>query len=99
MNKDYTKIKLRDFRKNLTQLKDSLDSGQIYEVIDRGVSLAYFVPSRYKMKLETKRDKKHEDFIKALYALRGAAKVPKEIKEGMSYDELYRKNLLKKHPI
>jgi predicted ATP-dependent endonuclease of OLD family len=63
MNKDYTKIKLRDFRRNLTQLKDS---GQVYEVTQRGATLAYFVPATYKMRLETKNTTNNKEFLKAL---------------------------------
>jgi antitoxin (DNA-binding transcriptional repressor) of toxin-antitoxin stability system len=43
-NKDYTKINLRDFRHNLTQVKDSLSSGEMFEVLEKGSPIGYFIP-------------------------------------------------------
>ena len=97
MNKEYKKINLREFRHNLTQLKDSLNAGQIYEVIDRGDVLAYFIPARYKVKLTEKQKLGSEDFESIFKAAIGCAELKDEIKGEKDYMEGYRKLLEKKY--
>lgn len=96
MNKDYTKIKLRDFRKNLTQLKDSLAAGEIYEVVERGRPLGYFVSTDYEIK-----KKKTASMNKTLYDLLKNTE-PIELKDeikhvGSDYMKGYRILLEKKY--
>ncbi len=61
-NLEYKKINLRDFRHNFTQLKDSFSNGQIYEVIEKGSSIGYFVPSDYEIVATKKKKVTNEDF-------------------------------------
>lgn len=96
MEKDYKKINLRDFRHNLTQLKDSLNTGQVYEVIDRGRTLAYFIPSTYQVKLK-KKDKQQGEFKKALIDVMGTIDLKDEVKEEKDYKKAYHTLLDKKY--
>ena len=54
LNMEYKKINLRNFRHNLTQVKDSLNAGQAYEVLERGKTIAYFIPAEYKVEIRKK---------------------------------------------
>lgn len=96
-NKDYTKIKLRDFRHNLSQLKDSLSYGQVYEITEKGKSLAYFIPSSYEVKLQKKKSSRKE-ILEALDRLQKS--IPEELKkriEKEGYEKLYREEMEKKY--
>lgn len=97
MENQYKKINLRDFRYNLTKLKDSLDAGQAYEVIDRGQTLAYFIPPKYKIKLTEKKKVSKEDFKKILEDAVGCAELKEEVKNEKNYKIAYRKLLEKKY--
>ncbi len=97
MEDQYKKINLRDFRYNLTQLKDSLNAGQAYEVIDRGQTLAYFIPPRYKIKLIEKKKLSKEDFKKILEDAIGCVKMTEKEKRNFDYDKEYRKAMERKH--
>lgn len=97
MKKDYTKIKLRDFRHNLTQLKDSLASGEVYEVVDHGKVLAYFVPPNYEIKAKKKRGLTQEEHSKIIRDAMSSIKLKDEIKDEKDYAEAYRKLLIKKY--
>lgn len=88
----YKKINLRKFRHNLTQLKDSLNAGQAYEVIDRGKTLAYFIPSDYDVKIEKKRSVQ-KDYKKILKDAIGCVKMSEEDKKSFDYEKEYRKAL------
>ena len=93
MDIKYKKINLRDFRHNLTQLKDSLNAGQAYEVIDRGKTLAFFIPSDYEIIISRKEEKKQKEFEKKMKDLFGCVKMSKEEKENFDYKKVYRKML------
>ncbi len=87
-NKDYTKINLRDFRHNLSQLKDSLSYGQVYEITEKGKSLAYFIPSSYEVKLEKKKSTTKE-ILELIDQI--SQSIPKEIKDRLDKDGTYKK--------
>lgn len=92
---EYKKINLRKFRHNLTQLKDSLESGQAYEVIERGQPLAYFIPADYKVTLEKKNSKK--DVKKILNNAVGCVRMSEDKKKMFDYEKEYRKAMEEKH--
>ncbi|HOK59574.1 MAG TPA: hypothetical protein PK432_01185 [Candidatus Dojkabacteria bacterium] len=96
MNIEYKKINLRDFRQNLTQLKDSLNAGQAYEVIDRGKTLAYFIPSEYEVKVN-KKTKSTEEIERILTEAIGCVHMSEKKKKTFDYDKEYRKAMEKKH--
>jgi hypothetical protein len=93
-NTNYKKINLRNFRHNLTQLKDSFAAGQIYEVEEKGDLLGYFVPKGYTFILKKEvfdSNESERDFVKSL---RGKF----ELKEPTDdYKKLYHKLLVKKY--
>jgi antitoxin (DNA-binding transcriptional repressor) of toxin-antitoxin stability system len=91
----YKEINLRKFRHNLTQLKDSLASGQAYRVIERGKPLAYFIPVEYKVVLEKKNRKK--DVKKILNDAVGCVKMSEAKKKTFDYEKEYRKAMEEKH--
>lgn len=92
---EYKKINLRKFRHNLTQLKDSLASGQAYEVVERGQPLAYFIPADYEVIVEKKNSKK--DVRKILNDAIGCVKMTDETKKSFDYKKEYRKAMEEKH--
>lgn len=96
MNIEYKKINLRNFRRNLTQLKDSLNAGQAYEVIDRGKTLAYFIPSEYDVSV-SKKTKSDEEIEKILSEAIGCVHMSKKKKKNFDYEKEYRKAMEKKH--
>ncbi len=98
-SKDYKKINLRDFRHNLTQLKDSLADGQVYEVIEKGNPIGYFVPSQYDIKLKEKLKKPQSDktLFEILEPMRGKFELKDEIKHFTDYKKAYHYLLDKKY--
>ncbi len=96
MNIEYKKINLRNFRRNLTQLKDSLNAGQAYEVIDRGKTLAYFIPSEYDVSV-SKKTKSDEEIEKILSEAIGCVHMSKKKKKTLtmrkSIEKLWRRNI------
>lgn len=88
MNKDYTKIKLRDFRHKLTQLKNSLASGEIYQVTEKGVPLAYFVPADYELELKRKKLDQVK-FIDLLNQIAGKIELKDEVKHYKNIKDAY----------
>ena len=96
MNIEYKKINLRNFRQNLTQLKDSLNAGQAYEVIDRGKTLAYFIPSEYEVNID-KKTKSTEEIERILTEAIGCVHMSEKKKKTFDYDKEYRKAMEKKH--
>lgn len=96
-NKDYTKINLRDFRHNLTDLKDSLRDGEVYEVLDRGNTLAYFVPAQYEMQLRKSEKRDDEPIGDTLRNIIGIAKLRYDLPDDPYYKKAYHKALSKKH--
>lgn len=95
---DYTKINLRKFRHEFTQLKDSLNSGNVYEIVDRGKPLAYLIPSEYNVKLKRKNIKGKEDFPGIVNNLFGCAKsVGSPTK--LDYKKEYLKRLKRKYNV
>jgi antitoxin (DNA-binding transcriptional repressor) of toxin-antitoxin stability system len=92
---EYKEINLRKFRHNLTQLKDSLASGQAYKVIERGQPLAYFIPVEYKVMLEKKNSEK--DVKKILNDAVGCVKMSGAKKKTFDYEKEYRKAMEEKH--
>lgn len=96
--KDYTKISLRDLRQNLTQVKDSLASGQAYEIMGRGVSLGYILPTKgYKITKEQERKMTHEEFVELVKSMMGKFELKDEIKGFDDYMDGYRFLLEKKY--
>lgn len=61
--KEYTKINLRDFRHNLTQLKDSIEAGMIYQITEKGSPLAYFIPVQYDIDVKTSKKGLHRKLL------------------------------------
>jgi len=93
MEKEYKKINLRDFRHNLTQLKDSLSAGQVYEVIDRGETLAYFIPPKYEIKLKKDSSFKNTNVENILKDVIGCIKMTEKKKKNFDDKKEYRKYL------
>lgn len=93
MKKEYKKINLRDFRHNLTQLKDSLNAGQIYEVIDRGETLAYFIPPEYEIKLSKDTSLNSAKVENVLENAIGCVKMSEKEKKNFDYKKEYGKYL------
>ena len=96
-NKDYTKINLRDFRHNLTQVKDSLSSGEMFEVLEKGSPIGYFIPVQFDIKVTKKEDISQEEFRKAVLGLAEGIEFKDEVKDCKDYKEAYRKLLEKKY--
>jgi len=93
-NMKYKKINLRDFRNNLTQLRDS---GQAYTIFKKGVPFAYFIPSEYEVKV-TKKKITQEEFCKILDSMTShGVELKDEVKGEDSYKEVYRRLLEKKY--
>ena len=92
LNMEYKKINLRKFRHDLTKVKDS---GQAYEVLERGKPLAYFIPTTYQIDIKKKTSKK--DFEKILNDVIGAVKMTDEEKKDFDPDAIYRKALEDKY--
>lgn len=95
LNMEYKKINLRKFRHNLTQLKDSLEAGQAYEVLERGKPLAYFIPADYK--IDVKKGTTKKDVSKILDNAIGCVNMTEKEKETFDYDSEYRKALEEKY--
>jgi len=93
---EYKKINLRKFRHNLTQLKDSLEAGQAYEVLERGKPLAYFIPAKYNVKVDDE-EEKQKRYEKATKELFGIIKMTEEEKKNFDPDAIYRKAMEEKH--
>lgn len=62
----YTKINLRDFRHNLTQLKNSMVEGEVYRVYEKGTPLAYIIPEGYDIDLDIEQEKRAKAFKDSL---------------------------------
>ena len=92
LNMEYKKINLRKFRQELTQVKDS---GQAYQVLERGKPLAYFIPTKYQVDIKKKTSQK--DYEKILNDLIGVVKMTNEEKKNFDPDEIYRKALEDKY--
>ena len=90
MSIEYNKINLSNFRQNLPQLKDSLNAGQAYEVIDRGKTLAYFIPSEYEVNID-KKTKSTEEIERILTEAIGCVHMSEKKKKTFDYDKEYRK--------
>lgn len=88
MNKDYKKINLRDFRHKFTQLKDSIASGQIYEVIEKGNSLGYFVPKNYEVIVKNKAQD-NINYGELLRSIKGSFERKDEVKHIKDIKEAY----------
>jgi len=84
------------FRHNLTQLKDSLSAGQAYEVIDRGKTLAFFIPSDYKIEIEVIK-KPDINYLKILNDAIGCVQMSEKKKKNFDYKIEYRKALEKEY--
>lgn len=94
--KDYTKINLRNFRHNLTHLKDAIDSGVVFEVVKKGETFGYFVPAKYEIEIKEKKEERDvEGFQKAFKEALGCAK--QEGDENFDYKKEYMKLLEKKY--
>jgi len=95
---DYIKINLRNFRQNLTRVKDSLISGFAYEVTERGTTLGYFIPANgYKITKRKKKKMTQEEWRKLVDSLIGCAELKDEIKHFDDYMDGYRYLLEKKY--
>lgn len=87
---EYKKINLRDFRNNVTQLRES---GQAYTILKKGVPFAYFIPAEYEVRV-SKKKVTQEKFCRILDDI---AANRTELKEEGDYKEVYRKLLEKKY--
>jgi len=96
-NKNYTKINLRNFRHNLTRVKDSLTSGQMYEVLEKGSPIGYFIPAQFDIKISKKKEISQEEFRKIVLRLINSTELRDEVKDCKDYDKAYRKLLEKKY--
>lgn len=96
-NKDYTKINLRNFRHNLTRVKDSLASGQMYEVLEKGSPIGYFIPAQFNIKVSKKKNISQEEWRKIVLSLSGGIEFKDEVKDCKDYKEAYRRLLEKKY--
>jgi antitoxin (DNA-binding transcriptional repressor) of toxin-antitoxin stability system len=94
---EYKKINLRKFRHNLTQLKDSLEAGQAYEVLERGKPLAYFIPADYKIEIKNDEEEKQKRYEKVTKELFGIVKMTDEERKNFDPDAIYRKAMEEKH--
>ena len=95
--KDYTKINLRNFRHNLTQVKDSLSSGQMYEVLEKGSPIGYFIPAQFDIKVSKKNNVSQEEWRRIVKSVAGCAEFKDEVKDCKDYKEAYRRLLEKKY--
>lgn len=95
-NKDFTKINLRDFRYNLSQLKDALAKGEVFQVIERGNPIAYFISAKYEIELKNKKISQ-EVYKKLLNEIKGRFELKDEIKGFKNPMEGYRFLLRKKY--
>jgi antitoxin (DNA-binding transcriptional repressor) of toxin-antitoxin stability system len=96
-NKDYKKINLRNFRHNLTQVKDSLSSGEMYEVLEKGNPVGYFIPAHFDIAVSKKKSTSKQELKKAILSLSKGIEFKDEVKECKDYKEAYRKLLEKKY--
>lgn len=98
-NLEYNKINLRDFRHNLTQLKDSLADGVAYEVIEKGNSLGYFIPAQYEIKVKEKKSDtlSRKEFLRVLEKLQGSVELKDEVKHFENMKDAYHFLLDKKY--
>lgn len=98
---NYRKINLREFRHKFTELKDSINSGQIYQVTERGNILGYFVPNGYDIVRKGKKKISQDEFTKIVSSLKGKLKLRgyenKPIPEDLDYRSIYRKHLEEKY--
>jgi len=91
---EYKKINLRDFRNNLTQLRDS---GQAYTIFKKGILFAYFIPSEYEVKI-TKKNVSRRRFTEILDSMTShGVEFKDEVRGEDSYKDAYRKLLEKKY--
>ena len=89
---DNLKVNLRDFRINLTKLRET---GLVYTVMKRGEPYGYFVPSTYD--IEVKKKISQDAFKKILDDIRkNSVKLPKDV-NGKNYKKVYRDLLEKKY--
>ena len=87
-NKEYTKINLRDFRHNLTQLKDSIEAGMIYEVYDRGIPTFICASKNYEIIPKLQKQKTADDFEKMLSMPTDKVDLPKNLDVDKEYGKL-----------
>jgi len=96
-DKPYKKINLRNFRHNLTQVKDSLTSGEMYEVLEKGNPVGYFIPAHFDIKITKKKDISQKEWEDLVRSLAGAFEFKDEVKDSKNYKDAYRKLLEKKY--
>ena len=87
-NKEYTKINLRDFRHNLTQLKDSIEAGMIYEVYDRGIPTFICTSKNYEIIPKLQKQKTADDFEKMLSMPTDEINLPEDLDVDKEYGKL-----------
>lgn len=87
-NKEYTKINLRDFRHNLTQLKDSIEAGIIYEVYDRGIPSFICASTEHLLSIKQKKEKSAKDFERMLSMPTEKIELPTELDVDKEYGKL-----------
>ncbi len=87
-NREYTKINLRDFRHNLTQLKDSLQAGVVYEVYERGIPYFICASKEYEVILKHKKEKTVDDFENMLSMPTERKSLPKNLDVDKEYGKL-----------
>lgn len=89
-NIEYKKINLREFRHNLTQLKDSPIA--IYE---RGIHIGYYIPKQYDIEVVTGQEKKREGLKEALKLPLGHLKSQKN--KNIDVNKEFKKLMIEKH--
>jgi len=92
-NKEYTKINLRDFRHNLTQLKDSIEAGTVFEIYEKNVPIFICASRHYELKPLTEDEQTPEEFDEILAMPVEKSKLPNDF----DVDKEYRKLLEQKY--
>jgi len=91
----YTKINLRDFRHNLTQLKDSMVEGEVYRVYEKGTPLAYIIPEGYDIDLNTEQEKRVKAFKESLSMPTGRVNRPKDFDADREIEKIFQERYKK----
>ena len=92
---EYKKVNLRDFRHNLTRLKDSMAAGQALEVYDRGVPAFTCIPKIYEFEITKKKERTREEDKEILQGIIGILKV--KDKENFDYKKEYDRLIREKY--
>jgi hypothetical protein len=75
-NMEYKKINLRDFRHNLSEVRDS---GYAYTILKKGEVYGYFVPAEYEIQISKKKSEMTQERFREI--LENIRKHPFEFKD------------------